>query len=162
MTKISPIAQYLRTNKAIAKHDKNGCDFISPEGLYLGRMTKMIVNNYRVISLNIFGEGLKKLYTQSTAVGQQYSYIVNKSSPIGISLVPVKTYMRKIFVDFIENTSKLEDSEKTLANKLDLIAIDERTGTGLFDVSKPFLYNTVITKTEDKKLKHPPFVHTIH
>ena len=102
MPKVSPIAQFLIKNQAIAKRDKNGCNFMSPEGLYLGRMTKTIVNNYRVISVNIFGEGLKKLYTKSIAVGQQYSYIVNQSAPLGISIVPVKSYIRKIFVDFIE------------------------------------------------------------
>ena len=48
MMKVSPIAEYLRVNKAIPKQDKYGCHFISPEGLYLGRLTKSVVNNYKV------------------------------------------------------------------------------------------------------------------
>lgn len=162
MTTVSPIAQYLRTNKAIAKRDKFGCHFISQEGLYLGRLTKEYVNNYRVISLNILGEGLKKLYSQSMAIGQQYSYITNKTSPIGVSLVPIKSYMRKIFVNYVEQTRSIEDSEKTLTNKLELLAIDEGTGVGLFDTNQPFLYKNKIINSECKKFKHPTFLPTIH
>ena len=162
MTKVSPIAQYLRMNKAIPKHDKFGTHLYSSEGLYIGRLTKSIVNNYKVINLETFGEGFKKMYTKSIAVGQQFIYIKNNSSPLGISLVPIKTYMRKIFVNFVDQTSELKDSEKTLTNKLDLIAIDERTATGLYDTSKPFLFSSKITKEEVKQLKHTPFVHKIH
>lgn len=162
MTKISPIAQYLRTNKAIAKHDKYGCHFISPEGLYLGRLSKSIINNYRVISLDVIGEGLKKLYSQSMALGQRYSYITNESSPIGVSIIPIKSYKRKIFVNYLENTSIIEDSERTLTNKLDLIAIDKNTGTGLFDTDKPFIYNNKIINSKCKNFKNRSYVHTIN
>lgn len=159
MIKVSPIAEYLRVNKAIPKHDNYGCHFYSPEGLYLGRLTKAIVNNYRVINLETFGEGFKKMYTKSVAIGQQFCYLKNSSSPIGISLVPLKTYMRKIFVDFINQTSNLEDSERTLKNKLDLIAIDENTGTGLYDTNKPFLYSTFVNNVQLNKLKKTKFKH---
>lgn len=159
MTKVSPIAEYLRINKATPKRDKNGCHFYSPEGLYLGRLTKAIVNNYRVINLETFGEGFKKMYTKSIAIGQQFGYLKNSSSPIGVSLVPIKTYMRKIFVDFINQTSNLEDSERTLKNKLDLIAIDEKTGTGLYDTNKPFIYSTSVNNVQFNKLKKTRFKH---
>ena len=157
MTKVSPIAEYLRINKAIPKHDKYGCHFVSPEGLYLGRMTTAIVNNYKVFSLDIFGEGLKKMYSKSMAIGQQYGYIKNNSAPLGVSLMPIKTLMRKIFVDFINKTSHLEDSEKTLTNKLDLIAIDKSTSVGLYNTNKPFKYKKSTTHEEDNFLKQPKF-----
>lgn len=160
--KLSPIAKYLVENKAIAKHDKNGCHFISPEGLYLGRLTKTVVDNYRVISLCTFGDGLKRLYSKSVAIGQQYAYLVNKKSPIGISLVPVKTFMRKIFVDFIERTSNLEDSEKTLTNRLSLITLDKETGVGLYNSKTPLKFETTITKSENKKLSNRQFIYTKH
>jgi hypothetical protein len=156
MTKISPIAQYLRTNKAIPKRDKFGCHFFSPEGLYLGRLTKAIVNNYRVITLATFGEGFKRMYTKSVAIGQQYAYVKNNSAELGISIVPIKTYMRRAFVDFIEEKSCVEDSEKTLTNNLDLIAIDNRLNVGLYDTEKPFNYKKDVT---DKKLKQIKNLH---
>ena len=162
MTKISPIAEYLRINKVIPKKDNTGCHFYSPEGAYLGRLTKSYINNYKVISLSTFGEGMKTIYTKSIAYGQQYAYIKNLKSPLGLSLVPVKTFQRKIFVDFFKGTSDLEDSEKVLQNKLNLIAVDEKTGVGLFDTAKPFVYKTTITNTQQNKLKHPRFKHTIH
>jgi len=155
--KVSPIAQYLRINKAIPKHDKFGCHFYSPEGLYLGRLTKATINNYRVITLATFGEGLKRMYTKSLAIGQQYAYVKNDSDSIGVSIVPVKTYMRKVFVDFIEKKSCLEDSEKKLTNKLDLMAIDEKTGVGLYDTYKPFIYNTTVTKNQNERLNKLKF-----
>lgn len=162
MTKISPIAQFLRENHAIPKHDKNGCHFISPEGLYLGRLTKGVVNNYKVISLETFGEGLKKLYTKSIAYGQQYAYVKNISANLGVSLVPVKTYMRQVFVNFVDGNSFLKDTERNLCNKLELLATDEKTGVGLFDTDKPFIYKNFVSKSEAKALKHPQFVHTIN
>ncbi len=162
MPKISPIAQYLRANHAIAKHDKYGCHFISPEGLYLGRLTKTVIDNYRVISLNTFGDGFKRLYSKSVAIGQQYAYLVNKKSPIGISLIPVKTFMRQIYVDFIERTSNLEDSEKTLTNQLNLITLDKETGVGLYKSSTPLNFKTTITKTENKKLSNRQNMYTQH
>ena len=158
--KVSPIAEYLRINKAIPKRDKNGCHFVSPDGLYLGRLTKAIINNYRVINLETFGEGFKKMFTKSIAIGQQFAYIKDINAPLGISIVPIKTYARKIFVDFLNQTSKLEDTEKTLINKLDLITIDETTGVGLYDTNKPFIYHTAINKQELKKIKHPKFKHS--
>ena len=156
--KISPIAEYLRINKAIPKHDKYSCHFISPEGLYLGRLTKSVVNNYKVISLETFGEGLKKMYTKSVAYGQQYVYVKNPASLLGISLAPIKTYMRKVFVDYIESKSTIEDTEKILSNKLDLIAVDESTNVGLYDIKLPFLYKTKLTNYQSNKLKKPLFV----
>lgn len=162
MTTVSPIAEYLRINKAIPKHDKFGTHFYSPEGLYLGRLTKSVVNNYKVINLETFGEGFKKMYTKSIAIGQQFAYIKNDSAPLGVSIVPVKTFMRKIFVNFIEKTSRLEDSEHTLCNNLNLIAIDEKTGVGLFDTEKPFTYKTKINNSQFNKLKYNRFMHTIN
>jgi len=162
MASVSPIAEYLRINKAIPKHDKFGTHFYSPEGAYLGRLTKSYINNYKIISLKVFGEGMKTMYTKSIAYGQQYAYIKNIKSPLGLSLVPVKTYQRKIFVDFFERTSDLEDSEKKLENKLNLIALDETTGVGLFDTTRPFTYITKINKTKHDELKHPQFTHTVN
>ena len=156
---VSPIAEYLRINKAIPKQDKFGCHFISKEGLYLGRLTKAVVNNYRVITLDVLGEGLKKMYTKSVAIGQQYVYVKNSSSSLGVSIAPIKTYMRKVLVDFIEGKSIIEDSEKTLSNKLDLIAIDEATGVGLYDMDKPFLYKTKNLNNKTEKLKNPMFTY---
>ena len=162
MPQISPVAEYLRINKAIPKHDKYGCNFFSPEGLYLGRLTKTNVGNYKVISLNVMGDNLKPMYSKSVAYGQQYAYIKNSTVPLGISIAAVKTYMRKVFADFIEGKTKMEDYEKTLANKLNLIAVDESTGTCLYDINKPFMYNNKITNTECKKIKFSHFLHTIH
>ena len=153
----SPIAEYLRINKAIPKHDKYGCHFISPEGLYLGRMTSAVVNNYKVLSLDIFGEGMKKMFTKSVAYGQQYAYVKNTSSHIGLSIVPIKTFMRKVFVDFLESKNTIEDTEKTLANKLDLIAVDEETNIGLYDIDMPFRYQAKLTNYQSNKLKKPLF-----
>ena len=161
MTKVSPIAEYLRINKAIPKRDKLGCHFYSPEGLYLGRLTKTVVNNYTVFNLETFGEGFKKMYTKSIAFGQQFIYLKNNDSKIGLSIVPIKTYMRKIFVDFLNRKGSLEDTERTLKNKLNLIAIDENTGVGLYDTDKPFIYKTQITNSKINILKHPKFKHTI-
>ena len=157
--KISPIAEYLRINKAIPKHDKYGCHFISPEGLYLGRMTRTIINNYTVINLETFGEGFKKMFTKSIAFGQQFAYIKNIDSPLGLSLVPVRTIMRKIFVDFINSTKTIEDIEKTLSNKLDLIAIDKQTQTSIFDTKKPFEYKIDVNKSQQDKLVHSKFIY---
>lgn len=153
----SPIAQYLIENKPVFVKDKNILHFISKDGLYLGNLTKQIVNNYKVISLNILGEGLKKMYIKSVAYGQQFAYVKNASAPIGVSIIPVKTYMRKIFVDFINGTKELVDTEKNLSNKLDLVALDENTGVGLYDTEKPFLYSETIKLKNDEKLKHPIF-----
>ena len=159
MPSVTPIAQYLRINNARTMHDKYGCHFISPEGLYLARLTKAVVNNYKVITLETFGEGLKKMYTKSVAYGQQFVYLKNNRSPIGVSLVPIKTYMRKVFVDFIEGTNKLEDSEKTLVNKLDLIAVDEKTGVGLYDTDKSFKYNKITKNNQKNKLRKPLYTY---
>ena len=128
----------------------------------MGRLTKTVVDNYRVISLNTFGDGFKRLYSKSVAIGQQYAYFVNKKSPIGISLIPVKTFMRKIYVDFIERKSNLEDSEKSLTNKLNLITIDNETGVGLYNTSAPFSFKTKITKTENKNLSNKQYIYTQH
>ena len=157
--KISPIAEYLRINKAIPVRDKRGCHFYSPDGAYLGRLTKMIVNNYKVISVDTFGEGMKKMYSKSIAIGQQYAYVRNADSPIGISIIPVKTYARNIFVDFLQRTFKTEDSTKLYTNDLDLIAIDTETGVCLYDTEKPFNYKKVITYTDSGKIKHNNFKH---
>ena len=162
MPKISPIAEYLRVNNAISKRDKFGCHFVSPEGLYLGRLTKSVVNNYKVISLETFGEGFKKLYTKSIAIGQQFAYIKNNASPIGLSVIPVATYMRQIFVDFIEKKSFLKDQEKKLTNNLELIAIEENTNVGIYDTNKPFEFETKVTKAETEKLTKLKFEHTIN
>ena len=156
--KVSPIAEYLRINKAIPKHDEFGCNFVSPDGLYLGRLKKYIVNNYKIVSLDIIGEGMKKMYTKSVAYGQQFAYIKNTVSPIGLSLVPVKTFMRKVFVDFVEGKNTIEDTEKVLTNKLDLISVDEVTNVGLFDTELPFRYKTKLTNFQSNKLKNPLFV----
>ena len=160
--KVSPIAEYLRINKAIPKHDKYGCHFISQEGLYLGRLTKSVINNYKVITLETFGEGLKKMYTKSVAYGQQYAYVKNDSSPIGLSLLPVKTYMRKVFADFIERKSYVRDTEKTLSNKLNLIAVDENSGVGIYDTEKPFKYRTEVTLTKNNDITKNLNIHPIN
>ena len=162
MPSVSPIAEYLRINKAIPKHDKFGCHFFSPEGLYLGNLTKSTVNNYRVITLNTFGEGLKTMYTKSVAIGQRFAYVSNAKDPIGVSIVPVKTYMRKVIVDFFKHKNKIEDTEKTLCNTLDLIAIDEKTGVGLYETDLPYIYETKIINNTDKEIKHPKFIHKIN
>ena len=162
MPNVSPIAEYLRINKAIPIRSKSGCHFYSPEGAYLGHITKTIVNNYKVVSLDTFGEGMKKLHSKSVAIGQLYAYVKNADSPIGISIIPVKTYARKIFVDFLERTFKMEDSTKSFTNNLDLMAIDEKTGVGLYDTEKPFNYKKVINRTDSGKIKHNRFKHTVN
>ena len=157
MTKVSPIAEYLRINKAIPKRDKFGCNFFSPEGMYIGRLSKAHVNNYTVYNLSAFGEGLKTMYTKSIAFGHQLAYVANSGTEDGICITPLKTFMRKVFVDFINGTSEITDSERTLTNKLHLIDIDRKTGAGLFDIDEPFRYITTITNSEQKKLKNPKF-----
>ena len=100
------------------------------------------------------------MYTNSVAIGHQFAYIKNNSAPLGVSLLPVKTYMRKIFVDFINSESNLTDTERNLCNQLNLIAIDENTSVGLYDTQKPFKYTTKILNEAKRTLKHPIFKFT--
>ena len=155
--KVSPIAEYLRINKAIPKRDKRGCDFISPEGLYLGRLTKSIVNNYTVFSIKTFGENFKPMYTKSIAYGQQFAYIKNDKSKLGVSLVPIKTFMRSVFENFIDRTCSIVDTERTLKNRLDLIAVNEHTHASLFDINGPFSYRDEIKENKTKEIKKLKF-----
>lgn len=162
MPSVSPIAAYLRANNVIAKKDKLGCHFFSREGLYVGRLRKTYIDNYRLIVLDVFGAGFKKLYTKTVAYGHQYVYIKNNKAPLGVSIAPIKTYMRNIFVNFFEGTSRLEDTLRTLTNRLDLIAVDKNTQVGLYDTDLPLKYKDEKSNLVIKKLKHPMYTHIKH
>ena len=152
MTKISPIAAYLTANKAKIINDGNFKRFVSPEGLYLGHMFKSEQNGATAYSIEIIGEGLKKMFFQTTVIGQKLAYIANKKATLGVSLVPTHTYIFKSVMDFFNNTTHLEQKTRILTNDLNLLAKDEETGVGLFDTNGPFLF-----RDEIKQEKTTPF-----
>lgn len=152
MTKISPIAAYLTENKARTIQDGNIKRFVSPEGLYLGCQFKSEQNGATAYSIEIYN-GLKKMFFQTTVIGQKLAYIANKKAPLGVSLIPTHTYIFKCVLDFINNKSYKEQRTRLLNNDLQLLAMDEDTGVGLFDINGPFLYRDSLPTKEIKPLK---------
>jgi hypothetical protein len=158
----SPTARYLIENNAIAKRDSRGCSFVTREGLYLGRLSCSTVENYKLFTLDIFAEGFKVLFRKTVAIGQNFAYIKNGKAPLGVSLLPVKTYKREVNVDFLNKTSKIKDTETSLDNKLDLIAVDENTGVGLYDTEEPFKYSNRVMTDSQEELKHSQYSFTLN
>ncbi len=152
MTKISPIAEYLTANKAKVIKEGNITRFVSPEGMYLGHQTKSEQNGATAYIIEIFA-GLKKMFFQTTVVGQKLAYIANRKAELGVSLVPTHTYIFKAVMDFFNNTTHLQNRTRTLNNDLTLLAKDEETGVGLFDINGPFLYRNKITQDKTMPFK---------
>ena len=152
MTKISPIAAFLRANKAITVKDGNVKRFVSPQGLYLGHQTKSEQNGATAYSIEIFA-GLKKMFFQTTVIGQKFAYVADSKSELGVSLVPTHTYVFKCVLDFINNTMNYKQTTRTLINDLKPIAVDEETGVGLFNTYRPFLYKETVNDEQTTPLK---------
>ena len=143
MTKISPIAVYLTENRAKTIKQGNILRFVSPEGMYLGHQIKTEQGNATAYSIEIFS-GLKKMFFQTTVIGQELVYVRNRKSPIGLSLVPTKTCIYKGLLDFINNVTKMKQIIRNLKNDLELVATDEETGVNFYDTELPFVYEDII------------------
>lgn len=149
--KISPIAEILTKNKARTIKEGNIKRFVSPEGLYLGCQYKSEQNGATAYSVEIY-DGLKKMFFQTTVIGQKLAYIADKQAKLGVSLIPTHTYVFKCVMDFINNKIHTKQTTRVLKNDMDLLAMDEDTGVGLFDIDRPFVY-----KDEIKTNKIAPF-----
>ena len=150
---VSPIANYLKKNKAIPVRDKSGCHFFSPEGLYLGHLTKSTEGTHRIINLNIFGPDNKKLYSKQIVYSGKLIRAINYASPVGIVFVPIQTTINKIFVDFYNKITEITKKEISLKNQLDILAFHIETGAPLFHTPEPFSYDTDITFSRKKDIK---------
>ncbi len=147
MTKISPIAAYLCANKARAIKNGNITRFVSPEGMYLGHQIKSEQDGATAYSIEIL-YGLKKMFFQTTVLGQKLAYVADSKAELGVSLVPTQTHVFKCIMDFFNNSMRLKQTTRTLMNELEPIAVDEETGVGLFNTYRPFLYKELVN--EDK------------
>ena len=146
MTKVSPIAAYLCANKARTIKEGNIKRFVSPEGLYLGYQKKSVQNGAVAYSIEIFS-GLKKMFFQTTVLGQEFAYITNPKAKQGVSVMPVKTYIFRTVLDFINNTMHSTQTTRVIKNELTPIAIFEN-GALKFDKDGPFKYEEFLA--EDK------------
>ena len=152
MTKISPIAEFLTVNKARTIQDGNIKRFVSPEGLYLGCQYKSEQNGATAYSIEIYN-GFKKMFFQTTVIGQKLAYVANKKAELGVSLIPTHTYIFKAVMDFMENKNHLKQYTRELSSRLNLLAADEETGVGLYDVYGPFLYRDKLIQETDIPFK---------
>ena len=164
MAKISPIASYLTLNKAIpVRENANTWHFYSPEGLYLGRQYKAEQNGSVAYIREVYGEGLKKLFYECKVLAEKCVYFKFPQSPIGLGIIPTHLYTISHSVDFTKNTVKKEEKLRTIKNKLELIAIDENTNVGIYNIEKPFRFNDNIKTKEERELpKDQRIRHTIH
>lgn len=163
MTKVSPIASYLTQNKALTKREGNVWHFFNKQGLYLGRQIKIENNGATAYVREIYGEYFKKLFYECKAFIEHCVYIKDEFSPIGISILTVKSYKQTVSVDFLKNKIKSTQTEKELKNDKELIAIDRNTGTGIYDIQRPFIYDLKKTLDKTENLKQSLHIkHTIN
>ena len=164
MLKISPIAAYLTENKAITKREGNNVwHFYNPQGLYLGKQVKIEQGTSTAYVREIFGEGLKRLLYECKVIGQKLIYFKHPPSPIGIGILPTHSYILTHSVDYASNTVESEQKVRQIKNPMELIAIDENTQVGIFDIEAPFEYEeTIIQHTEAELDKKNRIQHTIH
>lgn len=154
MTKISPIAEYLTINKAITKREnRNIWHFFSPQGLYLGKQTKIEHGGVSIYIREVFGERLKRLFYESKTVGEQCAYYKEPKSKIGLGIIPVKSYVQSISVDYTTNKVHSVQIEKQLKNPMKLIAIECNTKAGVFEIPKPFVFSASKTLDRIENLK---------
>lgn len=163
MTKISPIAEYLTKNKAIVKKEGPISHFFSPEGLYLGKQVIIAQNGGNAYCREIYGEGLKKLYYECKFLVQHCVYYKNKKSPLGISIAPIISQLITRSVDYVNSTIGTKEEIKKMINKAELVAKDENTNTGIFDIKGKFRYENTLNKYENIPLNKEYIIkHTFH
>ncbi len=153
MTKISPIAAYLTANKAITKRNNNVWHFFSKEGLYLGRQIKMDFSGATLYLRDIYGQGFKRLFSESILLAQKCAYFVDKESLLGINIAVTETNIQKNFVDFIKNQFISKRTDSKLKNPMQAVAIDENTGIGIFKINKPFKYESHTNSIQTGEIK---------
>ena len=153
MVKISPIAAYLTENHAVTKRQGNVWHFFSKEGLYLGKQIKLEQNGANAYIREIYGADFKKLFYECKVLGQNCVYIKDNKSPVGISILPVYSYVLTCIADFINNKFKSTQIESKLRNKLDMIALDQNVGVGIYNINRPFLYSEKVLQDVTKPLK---------
>ena len=163
MTKISPIATFLTENKVITKRSGNVCHFYTPEGLYIGKQTRIEQGITTAFIREIFGEGLKRLFYEFKAISEQCVYFKYDKSPIGFGLLPINTYILSHFIDFTSDSVKTYQKHRVLKNEMQLIAIDKNTNTGIFNIKEPFKYSEQTIEQKDFTLKRRNRIkHTVH
>jgi len=163
MSKVSPIAEFLTTNKAIPKRNGNIWRFYNKEGLYLGRQVQIQQNGATAYIREIFGEGLKTLFYECKLLAQKCVYYIDQKSPVGLNIAVTNTMLQTHAINYIDNTFKFTQKETALLSPKNVVAIDENTGVGIFHISKPFQYKTEITADKQSDLKRKDRIkHTIH
>jgi hypothetical protein len=154
MSKVSPIAAYLTGNHAITKRQGNNVwHFFSKEGLYLGRQVKIEQNGANAYVREVYGEGLKKLFYECKVLGQKCTYYKDDKSPIGVNVLPVYSYVLTHSIDFINSKFRSVQVEKRLRNQMDLIAIEQNIGVGIYNIDRPFVYDEKKLLDETKEIK---------
>ena len=165
MTKISPVAAYLTANKAITKREgKNVWHFFSPEGLYLGKQVAFQRNGSTGYCREIYGEGMKKLYYECKVLTQICSYFKNMKSPLGLSVIPVKTYLLFQDLDYLNNTSTTHNTLRLLENNAELYTIDPDSKMGIFRIKEDkFEFKDYVLEHKTEQLKKGYHIeHTKH
>ena len=163
MTKISPIAEYLTRNNAISKREGNVWHFFSKDGLYLGRQVKIEDNTSTTYLREIYGEGFKKLFYECVVLIQKCVYYKDNKLPVGMGILPIQTNSLKHFIDFTTNKITNIERFKQIRNPMKLIALDDNTGVGLYEINKPFLFEEKTMKNEEVTLKRRYRIeHDIH
>lgn len=150
--KVSPIAKYLVENKAIPVRNGNNCHFFTKEGLLLGRQLKIEQDQATAYVREVYGEGLKRLFIECKVLGQKCAFFKNEKSPIGLSIMPMKSYLYEEITDFLNNKVKSIEKEIDIASTHEMIGTDEETGVSVFDIHKPYLFREKIIKEEEVDL----------
>ena len=163
MVKISPIAIFLSKNNVITKRDNNICRFYTKEGLYLGRQIKTTQYGANVYIRHIFGEGFKTLFYECKAIAETCAYIKNDKFPLGLGIIPTNVYIFTHSIDYTTNSVVSEQKTKVLKNRMELIAIEENTNVGIFNVSTPLKYDEKLIEHKEFNLKYKEKIkHNIH
>ena len=164
MTKISPIAAYLTANKAVTKREgEHVCHFFNRQGLYLGKQVKIEQGTSTAFIREIFGEGLKRLFYECKVLGQKFVYFKYPPVPLGIAILPTHSYILTNTVNYVTNTVESEQKLRQIKNDMELIAIDENTQVGIFDVDGPMEFEEIIVEQREKELdKKARIKHTVH
>ena len=153
MPKVSPIAEFLTTNKAIPKRNGNVWRFYTKEGLYIGRQVQIQQNGATAYIREIFGEGLKTLFYECKLLAQKCTYYIDKNSPVGMNIAVTDSIVQTHAINYLDNSFNFNQKETKLLNQRYVVAIDENTGVGIYNINKPFVYRTAITSKKESTIK---------
>ncbi len=153
MTKISPVAAYLTSSRAVVKKDGNICHFLTPNGCYLGKQVTMKQKNGPTMLLRvIYGEGIRPVYIENMVVNKNVicTSDANPSSPVKI--MPYHSMIFRQLVDFFAGKQYLSTKEIKLSNKINQIGVTREHSIPVFENVKNPEYTSRIYDVQENPL----------